>query len=700
MRKTLLWLCIIGLLISGLSVSTAAKSISYTPYEGYEYNIYGESVAAPAAYIPEQVLYSADLGLETELSAPTDMLYFQDALFVLDSGNGRILEWDAQWKLVHIYDTFQTDTGESKSIVGAKGFTLNRDGSRFYIANTEFLEVLCIERDSGRVLQTITRPDEVLPDTEAHFSATKVIVDKKGLLYVLVDTISNGAFVYNEAGEFQTFFGANPVVATGTVIRDYFWKRFMTKEQRKGLVQVTPTVFSNFDLDEYGFLYTVTSSPDTTAVAGTVRRLNYSGDDILKDGLKFGDLEWDRGYDQAMYTDFSDIDIDENGYITLLDTGRGKVFQYTSDGEQIAVFGSYSNQSGGFVSPTAIETIGDRVLVLDAKKKALICFAPTEYGATLREAFSMLNSTHTDEARALWERLLELNTNSRYPYYGLGMVYDHSGEYAKAMEMFRLAGATKEYSKALQEYRREWIDSHYLVLLLGAALLVGLAVSVVRFLKKKAKIVEGTAFSALETRGLFPLYTALHPVDGFEQFRTRRIYSLPLVLCLVLSWFFLYTFDYFCAGYCFNSSRPEDYQFLVAFVLTVGLYVLFVVSNWAVCVLLNGKGAFAEIASTVAYSLLPHLICQLICTGLSNVLTAEEGIFITLVSYIGWIWTGICLFMGLQTIHHYSFGQNIGSILLTVCGMIIIFLVLVLFYTLLQQAFSFVRSVMAELSLR
>ncbi|MBQ9964448.1 MAG: YIP1 family protein [Clostridia bacterium] len=699
-KKWIIGVVAVACLLS-VSLSVGAKSISYTPYQGYEYNDYGESTATPVGYVPDTRFDSSDMGLEVPLDAPQDFYYDgKDSFYILDSGNGRIVELNASLQVKTIYDTFVTEDGEVKDITGATGLALNSKGD-FYIAHPDDYEVIKIERATGTVTQVITRPDEKLLDIDSPFMASKVTVDNRDQLYILVESINKGAFVYNAQGEFMHFFGSNPIVQSAEMIYDYIWKRFMTKEQRKGLTRITPTVFNNFDVDGYGFLYTVTSENGSTAKKGTVRRLNYSGSDILTEGLIFGDQEWDRGFSiGSKKTTFIDVEIDNDGYINLLDAGRGRVFQYTTNGEVIAEFGTYSEQTGGFTTPVAVESIGDTVYVLDAGKNAIQSFRPSDYGKLLRKAFLMLNTTDTDAALDIWSQVMQLSTNSQYAYYGIGTVYDTLGEYEKAMEYFKLAGAHDEYSKSLREYRKEFVNEQYLWIILVVIVLV-LAISwVVKAIKKRSVLVDGTAYSALETKYLFPVYTTLHPADGFAQFKDRKIHSLRLSVLLMVAWFFLDTFSFFYTGYSFNMDRPMDYNFATTLLFTIGLMVLFIIANWSVCTLLNGKGTLKEITATCSYALVPYLISILVNTLLSNILTGEEAAIMTIISAIGLLWSALLLFIGLQSIHQYGFAGTFFSIILTIFGMAIICFLLLLFYTLVQQAVSFIKSVYTELSLR
>ena len=106
---------IIAIILTVLSVfavtfTASAKSVSYAPYKGYEYNEYNESNASPVGYLPNAVYNYKDLGLETQLDTPSDMVYSGGSLYILDSGNGRIVELDSQsLKVKKIYENFVTE---------------------------------------------------------------------------------------------------------------------------------------------------------------------------------------------------------------------------------------------------------------------------------------------------------------------------------------------------------------------------------------------------------------------------------------------------------------------------------------------------------------------------------------------------------------------------------------------------------------
>ena len=114
----------------------------------------------------------------------------------------------------------------------------------------------------------------------------------------------------------------------------------------------------------------------------------------------------------------------------------------------------------------------------------------------------------------------------------------------------------------------------------------------------------------------------------------------------------------------------------------------------------DGSGKLKEIASVTAYALIPYIVSQAIRLILTQVLVAEEALFLTIVTVIGVIWSFILLFGGLYAIHQYSVSKTIANLLLTLFGMAVVVLIIILFFTLMQQVVFFVQTIAEEWRLR
>lgn len=687
-------------LISVLSFSVSAKKVEYAPYLGYEYDADGMSIAAPITYEYNRVVNNKNLGLDKALTTPSDMCWKNNILYILDSGNSRILELDADLNFKSVRDVFTDKSGASISFKGAKGFTV-ADNGELYIADTVGNRILVFD-NKNQLIKQITKPDPSIIGFDYIFDVSKVLLNNQGQLYVVAASVNDGLFTFTQEGEFLYFFGKNTILQTAEVLLNQIKKLFLTREQLSKIKNYTPTAVANFDIDEKGFVYTIAEYNADEKVR-SVRKINFKGSNIFEShGVikSFGDLEWDRLGGQSKKTSFIDVDVDDDGFIHLLDRGKGRVFQYSEDGQLISVFGGYGKQIGMFSEPMAIETINNKVIVLDSDG-SIIEFNPTEYTDLLRTAFKDLDTSNPTQAIETWNKVLAYNSNSLYPYYGLGMAYEKLGDYKTAMENFKLSSSKEEYSDAFHEYRKQFLGDYLWYILAGVVAVVVIVVFLLKIIAKKIKVTSDDAYSVLEQKYTFPLYTLFHPADGFEQFKYRR--ELPSYLVsfvIIIVFFFVRVWQYFGTGYCFNNNTAEDYSVLATLLGTVIIYILFVVGNWAVCSLFDGNGTIKEIASATAYALIPYILSQFICVALSNILTIDEGITLTIITAIGVIWSAMLIIIGLSTVNQYYIGKTILTTLLTFFAMIVIALIVFLFFSLIQQVIYFFASIWNEYQLR
>ena len=100
------------------------------------------------------------------------------------------------------------------------------------------------------------------------------------------------------------------------------------------------------------------------------------------------------------------------------------------------------------------------------------------------------------------------------------------------------------------------------------------------------------------------------------------------------------------------------------------------------------------------YALMPLIIFQFITPIITHFITLNEQAYLNIIDGIGYGWTFLMLFMGIQEIHEYSFGKMITTTVLTVIAAAIIVFIALLFFSLLQELGSFAYSIYREFSLR
>ncbi len=710
MKKRILG-CIIAVLIAvSLFASTvSAASDTFAPYNSYEYNKFGEAVSVPIGYSLKRTIDKSYLGLADDFDSPTDLCYHNGHLFILDGGNSRIIEVDENYKYVKEYSNFtiseklaseKSVTLNNEGYVGfdnAAGFTVTED--YIFIADTTGNRILRSDFNCN-IDMVVLRPDEVLNSTEALFAPRKIEIDELGRIYVTSGNIALGIMIFSADGEFIEFYGANEVVSTTQSIVRFFRKLFLNTLQLEMVEQSTPVTIINMDFAKNGFMYTVSpyrNASSTTAEPEMVRKLNFNGDNLISDELIFGDVIKSEKGNRNL---FADIDVDANGFINILDETNGRVFQYTDTGMLVTVFGSKSDQAGCFSAASAIESIDEDIIVADSDKNCVFVYKASNYVKNVHSAVLKLNNNDFEGSANEWNNLLKSNSNSYLCYQGLGRIADYQGDYKEAMEYYKLAYDQDGYALAFQENRQILIEKYSVLIVLIVALIVILFVFSSKFLKRLTLPIPGKAYSQIESKYGMEFYVLLHPIDGFSQFKTRKIPSLKVSGIIVFSWLIITILDFNCTGFAFSINRSVDFNMLVTLVVTLGVYLLFCIANWAICTLFEGKGTIKDIFATTAYSLIPYVVSRLIMTILTNFLVPSESVFIGIVSVIGILWTAMVLILGMLTIHDFSLGKTIFTLILTVLGMVAMIFLIILLYSLMKQMFGFFTSVYKEIEFR
>ena len=696
-RKILKFFLLVLCLAVAFSVSVSALTPSYSSTKSYELDTDGDTINVPVGYVGDGAFGNASFGLEMPISAPEDFCYKNGYFYILDSGNGRVVKINSDMKAVNTIDSVKKEN-ESLTFTGAQGIAVD-DEDNIYIADTENYRILKVNQ-KGKLITEIVRPDEALKGNELPFRACKIQVSNKGEIYTTVDGINLGIFVFSSDGAFSKFVGSTPIVTTANVLYYYALRIIMTPEQIRNRMQNTPLKVHNFCIDDERFVYTVSQNDTTILQSGMVRYLNYNGSNVLDSSVVYGDLKPGENWD--VKTAFAAVETDGNGNIFLLDQGRKKVFYYSDRGKIMTVFGGAGSQTGTFEQPVDIVHNNGDLYVLDKGRNAIYKFVSTEYMKTLIKAANSLKLRDLENSLDLWKEVQRLNSNSLYSYYGMGLAYQLDGEYQSAMKCFKMADDKENYSEAFGEYRNQLLKKYGGFIVAGIAVLLVIiiltAILIKKNMRKAADKADG-AYSALENKWLLPIYCLRHPVDGFEQFRNRKLFFMPLAAGIVLFWMTIAIIKSYLTAYIYNPVDINSYNPLSTVLSTVGLFLIFVVSNWCIASFIEGKGTFPHIFCMTAYALIPYILMELICVPLSYIFTADEAIFITIIKAIGVIWSAAIIYLGTYAIHQFSAGKTVGSLILTAVGMIIILFVLIMIYTLLQQAFGFVHSIYIEATL-
>lgn len=501
------------------------------PYTTYNYDKWGDTVPSQSGYIAKQSVTGEQIGLSkltdesdplfvsknasTELNAAKDMFLDDEAkeFWVADTGNNRILRLDVNLNIIGRYygvkgSEINVDekTGLSKFNVPTglyvKKSSITGD-LMLYVADTEndrIIKAKVTSETECECVQEYIKPDSALYDSDT-FKPSKVVADNAENVYAIVSSVNTGAVQFSRDGNFTGFYGANRVEVTAEVIARKLWRKIASNDQIAGMTRSVPTEYANFDIDDDGFIYTVTEISSETGT-DAVKKLNPAGyniwDNEVGDEYQFGDVLTDTQnlVSQAnLQTKLTDIVVSNNRMINILDFETGRIFQYDRLCNLVCIFGgkNSANQRGSFSSPNAVEALDNNVYVLDGSKNDITVFTETTFGSILHKAFLLYDEGKYTEAKPYWEDVIARDGGYTTAYVGLGKAALNEDEYTTALKDFKVAYDQDDYNKAYEYAREEFLRDNFTVIIIVILAVIVVWIVIKKLLKKRkaAKAKEG-----------------------------------------------------------------------------------------------------------------------------------------------------------------------------------------------------------------
>lgn len=464
MKKTIVCLLLVLVLVL---TSSGLVTFAAQPDRTYTYEEDNTPVPSTSAYQVKLVVDEAVMGT-SRMSEPTDVFVDKDDnIYIVDAGNCRILILNSSYKCVKELSEFNYN-GEILTLAkGAQGVFYRESNKKLYIADTENNRIIVSDID-GNVSNVYGKPVDELLDASVAYKPRKIIVDNMGIMYVTSGNINTGALLVDSTNHFLGFYGTNKLKMTTTMQIEHMWRKLLKNATTD--VTFQPVEFNNLFWSDDRFVYTV--SPLVESVASAVSKLNALGNNVFPKSIDIYQLTVDRDFKMFL----SDITVDNDGAVTLLDSTTGRLFQYDEECNLLVVFGGIGYQVGLFEQPVSLESDSKNdLLVLDAKKNSLTVMEQTFYGQMIRSANYLYNEGLYNESIEPWMEVLRMNANYTQAYMGLGKAYVSLGEYEKAMKYFELSDDQAGYAEAKAALRDEKVRANF-GLVAGVVILILLMV--------------------------------------------------------------------------------------------------------------------------------------------------------------------------------------------------------------------------------
>ncbi len=680
----------IGLIVLVLALAWPARAWADGPVlPSYLLDGKGRRVPAPAAYI-----YSGYLGGETQARGmfddPQDLFRVAETgeLVVADTGHDRVVVLD--------------ETGQVRLEIGGEAAGLNAPTGVFvdpkgniWVADSGNARVALFAPD-GHLLATYGKPDSrYLAGRD--FSPTKIVVDRRGFIYLVTGREGDlGVVVMDTQEHFRGFFGRTRV---RTTLARVLARLVATKAQRRRMLRLRPAPLGNLHLDAQGFVYAV--SP--VLKHNQIQRLNSVGENVYggaivgsgiaqltarlrgHTGPSFGesrvqwrwDSRWDMMVPYRVSSIFVDVAVDDLGTVSALDQYTYQVYQYDQAGHLVAILGGRGQREGYLVRPTSLAAGAEGVLyVLDAGRGNIQVFRPTASMRQVHCASYAYYDGRYAEAASLWAEIAQHNSNFALAHVGLGKALMQQGDFAGAMREYRYAEDREGYSAAFREYRYHWLRDHFTPVGLGTIGLVAtlnvLSAPLGRWRKRVVK-----SLRRRRERG-----------DGWP---------VPVLLLLAVV---VRVASLSALGFHFRTQRPEETHFLIESGKVLLPWITWCVAALAVSEIFYGEGTLRQIVVSSAWALWPFILFALPLSLLTRWLTLDEAALVQ----AGWWLIGLLVagqfFQQVRTIHHFETGQALAVLVLTLLGMVVIWVLLGLVYALSAEIVRFIGSLALEIYVR
>ena len=347
LRNIFLFIILISVILSGkTNIVSASEGTTYT----YTISVDGDYIRTQEAYLASTV-YMQRQGLVQ----PSDLFIYGKEIFIADTGNKRIV-------------VYNKENGVARNITndafeGPSGLFVTDE--RMYIADPIAQAVFICDRQ-GNILTTISRPkDSPLMSKSAIFKPVNVVATDDSNIIVVGEGSYDGLMQFGDDGEFKGYFAANQRSLT---LLERIQEMIYTREQKSQLQTRKPRAIQNIDLSARGLVYSVTQSAEVTyswskaetKTSNALKLHNMAGTNILSPN-KFMDDEWN----------FVDVTAGPYGNVYAL-TQTGLIYEYDNSGNLLFSFGgrAVSNDRYGlFTSATAIDLDEEGfVYVLDKER--------------------------------------------------------------------------------------------------------------------------------------------------------------------------------------------------------------------------------------------------------------------------------------------------------------------------------------------
>jgi hypothetical protein len=198
----------------------------------------------------------------------------------------------------------------------------------------------------------------------------------------------------------------------------------------------------------------------------------------------------------------------------------------------------------------------------------------------------------------------------------------------------------------------------------------------------------------------FGFYCITHPIDGFWDLTHEKRGTMAAANTILFATVFMRIISLKYTSFIFNDINWEEVNILLYVATIIFPLALWVVGNWALTTLSDGKGRLNQVYMATCYGMLPYPIVQLFLMLFSNVVTVDEAGFYTTVGTLTLVYCAILIICAMGQIHEYRAGKNIMFTIFSLFAILVEIFILLLFFSMISQGVAYIVSLVKDMLFR
>jgi hypothetical protein len=198
----------------------------------------------------------------------------------------------------------------------------------------------------------------------------------------------------------------------------------------------------------------------------------------------------------------------------------------------------------------------------------------------------------------------------------------------------------------------------------------------------------------------FSLYTMRRPFSGFWDLVHEKRGSMAAAHTILGAYILVQILRVVLSGFQFVNWQMEVFSawFMIATILLP--VILWVVANWCLTTLFDGKGKMSHIYMGIAYAHAPMLLIDAVLIPVSHIITYQEGAFYWSFTGLGTLWFVLLALCAMKEIHDYSFLKTIITCIITIFAIFVMLFIFMMFFAVVSDGVVYFYSLYQEVTYR